>query len=47
KRAIQREILNPLATKLLDGTFKEGDRVEVDMEEDRLIFRKEVMVEAV
>ncbi|HCC68389.1 MAG TPA: ATP-dependent chaperone ClpB [Nitrospiraceae bacterium] len=47
KRAIQREILNPLATKLLGGIFKEGDRVEVDMEEDRLIFRKGVMVETV
>jgi len=39
KRAIQKEILNPLATKLLDGTFKEGDAIEVDMEGDKLIFR--------
>jgi ATP-dependent Clp protease ATP-binding subunit ClpB len=40
KRAIQKEILNPLATKLLDGTFKEGDVIEVDIEEDRPVFRR-------
>ena len=39
KRAIQKEILNPLATKLLEGTFKTGDVVEADMEGDKLIFR--------
>jgi ATP-dependent Clp protease ATP-binding subunit ClpB len=30
KRAIQKEILNSLALKLLDGSVKEGDTVEVD-----------------
>ncbi len=40
KRAIQKEILNPLATKLLEGTFKEGDIIKVDMEGDKLIFSK-------
>ncbi|TNF55584.1 ATP-dependent chaperone ClpB [bacterium] len=39
KRAIQKEILNPLATKLLDGTFRENDGIEVDMEGESLIFR--------
>ncbi len=39
KRAIQKEILNPLASKLLDGTFKAGDVIEADMEGDKLIFR--------
>jgi ATP-dependent Clp protease ATP-binding subunit ClpB len=39
KRAIQREILNPLATKLLDGTFRENDGIEVDIEGESLIFR--------
>jgi len=38
KRTIQKEILNPLASKLLDKTFKEGDVIEVDMEGDKLIF---------
>ncbi|MBI4653662.1 MAG: ATP-dependent chaperone ClpB [Nitrospirae bacterium] len=42
KRAIQKEILNPLSTKLLDGTFKEGDVIEVDMENGRVVFRKAV-----
>jgi ATP-dependent Clp protease ATP-binding subunit ClpB len=40
KRAIQREILNPLAVRLLDGTFKEGDVVEVDFEDSQPIFRR-------
>lgn len=39
KRAIQKEILTPVASKLLDRTFKEGDVIEVDMEEDRPVFR--------
>ncbi len=30
KRVIQRDILSPLATRLMDGTFKDGDRIEVD-----------------
>jgi ATP-dependent Clp protease ATP-binding subunit ClpB len=39
KRAIQKEILNPLSTKLLAGTFKAGDVIEVDMEGDKPAFR--------
>ena len=39
KRAIQKEILNPLSTKLLAGTFKAGDVIEVDMEGDKPVFR--------
>ena len=35
KRLIQREILNPLAIKLLDGTFKEGDAIEVDLNAEK------------
>jgi ATP-dependent Clp protease ATP-binding subunit ClpB len=46
KRALQREILNPLALRLLDGTFSEGDVIEIDVEEDKLVFRKEANVEA-
>lgn len=45
KRAIQREILNPLAVKLLDRTFKEGDTVEVDFEDGQPIFRKRAEAE--
>ncbi len=47
KRAIQREVLNPLAVKLLDRTFGEGDVVEVDFEADQFTFRKRVEAEAV
>ncbi|MBI5049297.1 MAG: AAA family ATPase, partial [Nitrospirae bacterium] len=39
KRVIQKEILNPLATKLLEGAFKEDDTIEVDREEGGLIFK--------
>ena len=41
KRAIQRYIENPLALKILEGTFKEGDKVFVDMDENgHVSFRK-------
>jgi len=45
KRALQREILNPLAMKILDKTFKEGDKVKVGFEDDKIIFTKEVVAE--
>jgi ATP-dependent Clp protease ATP-binding subunit ClpB len=41
KRVIQREVQNPLAVKLLEGTFKEGDTVVVDAKDGGLEFRKE------
>ncbi len=40
KRAIQKEILNPLAKKLLDGTFTQGDVIKADIEGDKVIFKK-------
>jgi ATP-dependent Clp protease ATP-binding subunit ClpB len=40
KRAIQKEILNPLATKLLEGTFLSGDTVEVGIQNGVLTFGK-------
>ncbi len=33
KRVIQQEIENPLATKILDGEFKEGDTVSIDADQ--------------
>lgn len=39
KRVIQRDIQNPLALKLLEGAFKEGDTVEVDVINGKLAFR--------
>lgn len=41
KRALQKEILNPLARKILDKTFKEGDSVLVDFKKDKVTFKKE------
>jgi ATP-dependent Clp protease ATP-binding subunit ClpB len=40
KRAIQEHLLDPLATKLLEGEFKPGDRVKVAAEGGELVFRK-------
>jgi len=42
KRALQKEILNLLAMKILDRTFKEGDTVVVDFVDDKIAFTKEV-----
>jgi len=35
KRTIQQDIQNPLALRLLDGSYKEGDTVQVDVDKDR------------
>jgi ATP-dependent Clp protease ATP-binding subunit ClpB len=40
KRAIQRMLENPLALRLLEGDFAEGDVVRVDAGEDGLVFEK-------
>ncbi len=40
KRVIQKEILNPLAMKILDRTYSEGDTVEVDIENNKMVFLK-------
>ncbi|WP_069791786.1 ATP-dependent chaperone ClpB [Cyanobacterium sp. IPPAS B-1200] len=40
KRAIQKELENPLATKILDLTFSEGDTVLVKYEDEKLVFAK-------
>jgi ATP-dependent Clp protease ATP-binding subunit ClpB len=39
KRAIQRQILDPLSMEILSGTFKEGDRIEVAEKDGRIVFR--------
>jgi len=38
KRLLLREIINPLALKLLDGTVKEGQTVRMDEKDRRLVF---------
>ena len=40
KRAIQRELQNPIATKILENTFTEGDTILIDLEGDRLSFNR-------
>ena len=40
KRAIQKNIQDPLALKLLEGNFKEGDKIKVDANENSLTFAK-------
>jgi ATP-dependent Clp protease ATP-binding subunit ClpB len=38
KRAIQREIENPIANKILEGTFAEGHQISITVEDDKLVF---------
>jgi ATP-dependent Clp protease ATP-binding subunit ClpB len=40
KRAIQEHLLDPLATKLLAGEFKPGDRIKVSAKDGELVFEK-------
>ena len=42
KRAIRRELQNPIATKILEGTFLSGDKIIVDLQDDKLTFNKAV-----
>ncbi|HDN84624.1 MAG TPA: ATP-dependent chaperone ClpB, partial [Candidatus Aerophobetes bacterium] len=40
KRVIQREVLDPLALQILEGKFKEGDWIKVDIPDGKLSFQK-------
>lgn len=40
KRAIQREVENPLAQQLLAGKFVRNDKILLDVEDDKLVFVK-------
>ncbi|MBU1183649.1 MAG: ATP-dependent chaperone ClpB [Proteobacteria bacterium] len=40
KRALQKQILDNLAMKLLEGTFAEGDQIVIDYDGDQLTFHK-------
>jgi len=40
KRALQRRLLDPLALRVLEGTFHEGDTITVDVSGDELTFAK-------
>src|SRR5262249_14728638 len=41
KRTIQRLVQDPLAPKLLEGEFSEGDTVTVDAKGDQIVFRRD------
>jgi ATP-dependent Clp protease ATP-binding subunit ClpB len=47
KRAIQRLVENPLALRLLEGDFAEGDTVRVDAQDDELVFEQAATAEPV
>ena len=40
KRVLQKQILDPLALNLLDGTFAEGDHITIDQKDGRVVFSK-------
>jgi ATP-dependent Clp protease ATP-binding subunit ClpB len=40
KRALQKEIVDPLALRVLNGDFADGDVVEVDVEQGEIAFHK-------
>ena len=40
KRTIQRRVLDPLAMRVLEGEFREGDRITVDVGDNGLTFEK-------
>jgi ATP-dependent Clp protease ATP-binding subunit ClpB len=47
KRAIQRLVENPLALRLLEGEFADGDTVRVDAEDGQITFEKVLAAEPV
>jgi ATP-dependent Clp protease ATP-binding subunit ClpB len=44
KRAIQKEIVQPLAVRLLRGEFNDGDRIIVDLRDGQIDFRRQEAV---
>lgn len=40
KRVIRKEIENPLSKALLEGRFNDGDNIEIDIQDDSIIFNK-------
>lgn len=44
KRAIQKEVENPIATKILENAFEEGDTIVIDVGEHKLTFIKQLSI---
>ena len=40
KRALQRLVENPLAARLLEGEFAEGDTIRIDAQDGELVFAR-------
>ncbi len=40
KRAIQRDLLDPLALRVLEGEFREGDTIKADVRGGKIVFNK-------
>ncbi|MBE9239991.1 ATP-dependent chaperone ClpB [Synechocystis salina] len=47
KRAIQRQLENPIATKILENVFVAGDKILIDCVDNQLVFDKETEPETV
>jgi ATP-dependent Clp protease ATP-binding subunit ClpB len=47
KRTIQRRVQDPLALRILEGEFREGDLVVVDAHGNELVFRRSAVAEVV
>jgi ATP-dependent Clp protease ATP-binding subunit ClpB len=45
KRAIQRELENPIATKILENAFMAGDKILIDCVDNQLVFGKQEEVQ--
>jgi len=41
KRVIQKELQDPLALRLLQGDFQDGDRIAIDFKGDRFVFERQ------
>ncbi|OQY23209.1 MAG: Clp protease [Anaerolineaceae bacterium 4572_32.1] len=41
RRTLQRYVENPLSIRLLEGTFNEGDTVQADAENGKIVFRRQ------
>ncbi len=42
KHAIQRELETPMAKAILRGEFVDGDEIAADVENERLVFKRQV-----
>jgi len=45
KRALQRMVLDPMAARILQGEFREGDHLLVDVERGEIVFTKDTAVQ--